>query len=396
MRARSAGPAPVSNHLSKWLLPALVPAALSLGAACSSEPKDDPFTSGGNGGSATATGGRAASGGSVSGGSGTGGQANPEGGKSAQGGATGGSSSGGKAGASGGMPSSTGGATSGGTQGSSGSGTTGGASGGASGGAVASGGAAGDTGTGGDGTAGDTGTGGKGASTDERPWFSFFVTSLEGLLMLAPDKTNGFGGDFGGLEGADEICATLAKRGNPTDDKVWRAFLSTAGVNGQPRVDAIDRVGPGPWYDLQGRLLAENVEGLDPQSNNGRPDGSSQLVDMFTTELGEPMRPDQSVDNHDTLTGSDRSGRLHEDGEAATCNDWTSNTLRGRIPVGHGWPRSQNNGRQWIHDHTVNGCEPGVFIELGGGAPRDNYTVGGGGGYGAFYCFALGATPPPP
>ena len=69
---------------------------------------------------------------------------------------------------------------------------------------------------------------------------------------------------------------------------------------------------------------------------------------------------------------------------------------RGMVPVGHSWPRSDNNGRQWIQDHTVNGCEPGVFIELGGGAPRDNYTVGGGGGYGAFYCFALGATPPPP
>jgi hypothetical protein len=37
-----------------------------------------------------------------------------------------------------------------------------------------------------------------------------------------------------------------------------------------------------------------------------------------------------------------------------------------------------------------------VFIEIGAGAPPDNFTVGGGGGYGAFYCFALGATPPPP
>lgn len=249
--------------------------------------------------------------------------------------------------------------------------------------------------------------------SDEMPWFSFFTTSLDGLLSLAPDPVNGFGGDLGGLQGADEICTALARQSNPTDAKTWRAFLSTGGFDGNDPVDAIDRVGDGPWYDYNGRLLAENVDGLIP-GEDGRPVGDPQLTEMFTDEYGEPIKPSDDIDNHDTLTGSGDDGRLFvEDdaGELATCSDWTSNTLRdenvggegggpggggsrGRVPVGHSWPRSDSNGRNWSHEHNVNGCEPGVFIGVGGGAPPDNFTVGGGGGYGAFYCFALEAIAP--
>ena len=70
------------------------------------------------------------------------------------------------------------------------------------------------------------------SASDAMPWFSFFTTSMDGLLSLAPDPINGFGGDFGGLAGADQICTTLARRANPTDSKVWVAFLSTAGYDG--------------------------------------------------------------------------------------------------------------------------------------------------------------------
>jgi hypothetical protein len=245
---------------------------------------------------------------------------------------------------------------------------------------------------------------------DEMPWFSFFTTSLQGLLELAPDKVNGFGGDLGGLAGADEICRQLALQSNPTDAKTWRAFLSTGGFDGNEPVDAIDRIGDGPWYDYNGRLLAENLEGLIP-GEDGRPSGDPQLAEMFSDEYGEPIRASDDIDNHDSLTGSGPDGRLYTEddaGELATCADWTDNTLRdeqvaeggggggtrGRVPVGHAWPRSESNGRNWVQDHTVNGCEPGVFIAVGGGAPSDNFTVGGGGGYGAFYCFALEGVAP--
>ena len=163
---------------------------------------------------------------------------------------------------------------------------------------------------------------------------------------------------------------------------------------GGTRVDAIDRVGPGPWYDFNGRLFATNVAGLMPAAgmSGGRPAGNAQLVAMFTDENGVATSPN-GEDNHDTLTGSNPQGRLYGTTDAATCQDWTSSTARGTVPVGHSWPRTASNGRQWIQDHTVNGCEPGISIEGGGGAPMNNYTVGGGGGL-AHLLLALGAVAP--
>lgn len=255
---------------------------------------------------------------------------------------------------------------------------------------------------------------------DERPFFSFFVTSQAGLFSLgagkhapAPDPVDGYGGDFGGLRGADEICTMLARRSNPGDTKVWRAFLSSSGLLDGQRQHAIERVGRGPWYDFNGRELAASLQELLPDAS-GRPRGADpQLARMFTDENGEAARP-AGQDNHDTLTGSDACGRLYDDGASgrvATCEDWTSKTLRGtsgdlagrggQVPVGHSWPRTfglpgqeRATGARWASDHTVNGCEPGAHVSAGFGAARDDFRVGGGGGYGGIYCFALGARPP--
>jgi hypothetical protein len=250
-----------------------------------------------------------------------------------------------------------------------------------------------------------------------RPYFSFFTTSEAGLFSLgagryapAPDPVNGYGGDFGGLAGADEICTLLAQRSNPGDTKLWRAFLSTSGSSGGPRIDAIDRIGGGPWYDFERYKLADNIAGLMPSSDlEGRPRGAEPfLAAVFSDENGQDLRRD-GVDNHDVLTGSDKAGRLYDDmegGRIATCDDWTSKTLRGnpgtafatggQVPVGHSWPRNNAEGRHWISEHTVNGCEPGVKTTAGTAASRDDFRVGAAGGYGGFYCFALNAVPPEP
>ncbi|WP_395836294.1 hypothetical protein [Cystobacter fuscus] len=85
--------------------------------------------------------------------------------------------------------------------------------------------------------------------------FSFFVTSLKAMQELSGNPS-GFGGDLrygetgpgAGLRGADKLCATIAERSMPgAGKKPWRAFLSaSAGEDGQP-VNAIDRIGEGPW-----------------------------------------------------------------------------------------------------------------------------------------------------
>ncbi|MCA9538284.1 MAG: hypothetical protein KC620_05320 [Myxococcales bacterium] len=212
--------------------------------------------------------------------------------------------------------------------------------------------------------------------------FSFFVTSLQAMRELSGSE-DGFGGDLGGLEGADEICQTIAT-GVGAGHKTWRAFLSvTAGPDGQP-VHAIDRIGEGPWYDANGRLIANNIQGL----MGARPAGDPQAVNDLCDEFGVPS----SVlgDSHDTLTGSNRQGRLNSPNLQSTCNDWTSasgQVGRNLVMCGHTWPRSNRSGLQWIADHTAHGCAPGVNLIQNG--PGSGDCVGCGGGYGGFYCFAL-------
>ncbi len=228
--------------------------------------------------------------------------------------------------------------------------------------------------------------------------FSFFVTSMRAMQELSGSQ-DGFGGDlrFGeqgpgaGLRGADKICAAIAEESMPgSSAKGWRAFLSvTADENGQP-VDAIDRVGAGPWYDRLGRLVAMTPADLANERPLG---GDPAIADDLPNEDGVPNhQPDplmDPVDNHDTLTGSNQQGRLA--GPDKTCSDWTSSEgqMNVRPRIGHSWPRNPDNGRHWISDHEAGGCGAGInILQMGGPAPGD-YTVGAGGGYGGIYCFAL-------
>jgi hypothetical protein len=219
-------------------------------------------------------------------------------------------------------------------------------------------------------------------STDAAESFSFFVTSMFHLIELSGSE-NGFGGDLRyngaatGLEGADAICQELARR-VCHGQKTWRAFLSTS------TVDAIDRIGTGPWYDHSGALVAEDVTGLAGQE---RPAGG--CCDEWTLdELGEYHDGEANGDDHDTLTGSNTEGRL--DTSSSTCDDWTSTTASGSPRIGHSWPRSPSNGRNWVSDHNAGGCAAGINTSssMGGGGGGGGGSVGSGGGYGAFYCFA--------
>jgi hypothetical protein len=215
-------------------------------------------------------------------------------------------------------------------------------------------------------------------STDAAENFSFFVTSMHHILELS-GSPDGFGGNLRyngaatGLEGADAICQEMARR-VCHGDKMWKAFLSTS------QVDAIDRIGSGPWYDHAGNLVANDVSGL---AGNERPAGGCCDVGTFD-ELGT-FHDGSMYDDHDTLTGSNTEGRL--DSSSSTCDDWTSTTAEGSPRLGHSWPRNQNSGREWIMDHNAGGCAAGVNVELGGS--NNGSAVGSGGGYGGFYCFAL-------
>ena len=236
----------------------------------------------------------------------------------------------------------------------------------------------------------DGNTGGGAPESAQTP-FSFFVTSLESMRELS-GSTNGFGGDlrYGqatGLEGADKICRTIAEKSLAgAGQKVWRAFLSasTGGASGGA-VNAIDRVGEGPWYDRNGRLVAENKAAL----LGTRPASAAQIANDLPNEWGVPNH--QGVDNHDTLTGSNKQGQ-YIGSRSGTCNDWTSSVgSTGKPNIGHSWPRSagSTNGANWISDHTAPGCAAGVNLANTGGGAGSGSSVGGGGGYGGLYCFAI-------
>ena len=233
------------------------------------------------------------------------------------------------------------------------------------------------------------------------PHFSFFVTSLRALQELSGNPM-GFGGDlrFGetgpgaGLRGADKLCAAIAERSMPgASAKQWRAFLSAADGGAGTPVHAIERIGAGPWYDRVGRLLAPDLASL----MSIRPlNGDATIKNDFPNEDGVLNHdPDLTgdVDNHDMLTGSNAQGRLES--ADRTCLDWTANAgdeqLEGEPRVGHSWPRdgSQIQINGWMSSLIESGCAPGVsLIEMGPPNPNSN-TVGSGGGYGGFYCFAL-------
>jgi hypothetical protein len=225
--------------------------------------------------------------------------------------------------------------------------------------------------------------------------FSFFVTSLQGLQELSKN-VNGFGGDlrFGktglgaGLLGADSICQCLAEMSMPGSKvKGWRAFLSAARDGNGNQVNAIDRIGDGPWYDRLGRIVSENKTGL----LGVRPAAAQDIMNDLPNEYGVPNhRPDPNkpvVDNHLTVTGSGTNGKLYS--SSATCADWTSVVVSGRPRAGFSWPQPTGM-KHWISTWDAHGCAAGIDLDslTFEGRPEEIF-IGSGGGYGGFYCFAL-------
>lgn len=236
--------------------------------------------------------------------------------------------------------------------------------------------------------------------------FSFFVTSMIALWTLAGDNISnlngGFGGDFGGIAGADAICQAIGAavgHGN----KTWRAFLSaTDDGQGNP-VHAIERIGTGPWYDANGRLVASGIAGLQAT----RPDGDALSTDDLPDECGIPL----SIigDSHDIPTGSNALGKLSSTNKDSTCNDWTSSSgtvgstgggkAGGTVMCGHSFPREVEGGggpggggpggggKSWVSDHPLRGCGKGANLLQNG--PGTGTCIGCAGGYGGLYCFAL-------
>ena len=189
----------------------------------------------------------------------------------------------------------------------------------------------------------------------EDPGMSFFITSA------GP----GNGANLGGLDGADRHCQTLADAVG-AGNRTWRAYLSASTTAGA--VNARDRIGQGPWYNVQGILVAQNVEELHGDDNN--PNKQTVL-----TEQGEQVNGrGDSPNMHDILTGSQLDGTAFSGEDDTTCGNWTSHG-EGSARVGH-------------HDRQGGGENPTSWNSAHGSRGCSQSDLQGTGGNGLFYCFA--------
>ncbi len=188
---------------------------------------------------------------------------------------------------------------------------------------------------------------------------SFFITSA------GP----GDGASLGGLAGADRHCASLAEAAG-VRGKTWRAYLSATAKDGQPAVNARDRIGTGPWFNAKGVLVARDVEHLHSDDNMLGKEHSLNEKGLPVNGRGD------SPNMHDILTGSMPDGRLSSDTTDTTCENWTSSAATGSALVGH-------------HDKTGGGARPTSWNSAHGSRGCGQQNLQGTGGNGLFYCFAI-------
>jgi hypothetical protein len=198
---------------------------------------------------------------------------------------------------------------------------------------------------------------------------------------LVTSVGSGKGGDLGGLAGADAHCTELAKAAGITG-KTWHAYLSTSGPGG---VNARDRIGKGPWFNVKGVQMATNVGDLHSDGNKLSKENS--LTEKGTVVNGLGDQPNQ----HDIMTGSDAQGRLQTPiarippntpagtpppapPANMTCNNWTSSGPGG-VMLGHNDRKGGGDaGTSWNAAHAGAGCSQENLVSTGGN--------------GLFLCFA--------
>ena len=188
---------------------------------------------------------------------------------------------------------------------------------------------------------------------------TFFITSVG----------SGKGADLGGLEGADRHCQELAQAAG-AGNRTWRAYLSTQAADGQPAVNARDRIGRGPWQNAKGVVIARDLDELHGANNLTK--------ETALTEKGEIVKGrGDSPNEHDILTGSQPDGTAFDDSDDRTCGNWTKNGEEGAAMVGHHDRRGLRDeppARSWNSSHRSRGCSQEALRNTGGA--------------GLFYCFA--------
>ena len=194
--------------------------------------------------------------------------------------------------------------------------------------------------------------------SEEPPEMGFFITSV-GI---------GDGANLGGLAGADAHCQALADAAG-SGQRTWRAYLST---QGDGAVNARDRIGDGPWANVNGLIMAASVSSLHHDNSNFNWEHS---LDENGEQFPSRIDGDPDFSEHDVLTGTQIVGTAFTAGEDRTCGNWTSND-EGSAMLGHADRYSFTTpGSPWNTAHPSRSCSQDDLVATGGA--------------GRFYCFAI-------
>lgn len=192
------------------------------------------------------------------------------------------------------------------------------------------------------------------------PSMTFFVTSATSVT-----------GNLGGLSGADATCQRLAAAVGQGGGRTWRAYLSVERdpANGNQPTHARDRIGTGPWHNVNLALVANNSSELHSRTGD-----SNLFLDERGQRVNGQWTGSPSPVEHDILTGSNADGTV---AVGLTCGDWTSDSsaLVGQVGHSDGMGPNQSTAgalSSWNSAHANQNCA--------NTAPR--------GGAGRIYCFA--------
>jgi hypothetical protein len=181
-----------------------------------------------------------------------------------------------------------------------------------------------------------------------------------GMTFFVSSTGSGRGGDLGGIAGADRLCTSLATAvgaGNHT----WHAYLSTQPGPGSAGVNARDRIGSGPWRNVKGVVVAQNVTELHGTNNINK--------QTALTERGEIVNGRGDTPNmHDILTGSQPDGTAIAGNVDTTCGNWTKSG-EGAAMLGHSDRTGLDESvpaKSWNSSHQSRGCSVDAMKSTGG------------------------------
>ena len=139
-------------------------------------------------------------------------------------------------------------------------------------------------------------------------------------------------------------------------------------------VNARDRIGSGPWQNVNGFVIARNVDELHSSKTN-----MTKLTSLDENGRAVNGRGD-TPNKHDMLTGSRADGTAFPGAPFAdmTCGNWTKSGADGSAMTGHHdskGPIDSPWATSWNSTHPTLGCSAEKVRPTGGDA--------------LFYCFAI-------